>query len=106
MDTSNLDDDTSRAIRPSLLRSRRPSRLSSPVFLGALALLLVNDFILKPTLHNWATGKLSDAAGLFAFTWFWMDFVPRQRIHVGLAIAAAFLFWKSPYSQPAIEVWN
>ncbi len=37
-----------------------------PFFLGAVVVLGLNDHVLKPALHNAATGKLSDLAGLFA----------------------------------------
>ena len=46
----------------------RPSRLlalSHPAFLAGVALLAVNDAVLKPTFHSWWTGKLSDLAGVF-----------------------------------------
>jgi hypothetical protein len=35
-----------------------------PVALLAVLVLLVNDWVLKPRLHDWLTGKLSDVAGL------------------------------------------
>ena len=35
-----------------------------------LAILLLNDFILKDLYGNWLTGKLSDFAGLFVFSLF------------------------------------
>jgi hypothetical protein len=38
--------------------------LLSPLALGALCLLLVNDHVLKPTMAGWLTGKLSGVAGL------------------------------------------
>lgn len=47
---------------------KRSEILASPGFLISLSLLLCNDFVLKPTFSNQFTGKLSDFAGLFAFT--------------------------------------
>lgn len=38
--------------------------LAHPATLGALAVLLVNDHLLKAAYPGWLTGKLSDAAGL------------------------------------------
>ena len=35
-----------------------------PVALAAVLVLVVNDWLLKPRLHDWLTGKLSDVAGL------------------------------------------
>src|SRR5678815_5391636 len=44
------------------------SELLAPLPLVALALLAVNDWVLKPThMPKWLTGKLSDFAGLFVF---------------------------------------
>src|SRR5688500_18032602 len=42
------------------------SALANPAFLAALAVLLINDHVLKGAglLPGWVTGKLSDLAGL------------------------------------------
>lgn len=42
-------------------------RLLHPVVLAAIALLAVNDHVLKAVVDNWWTGKLSDFAGLVFF---------------------------------------
>lgn len=44
--------------------------LLSPWVLGAVALLALNDHVLKRSYGNWWTGKLSDAAGMVFFPWF------------------------------------
>lgn len=80
--------------------------LTSPAFLLSLSLLLLNDFTLKSNFPGLITGKLSDFAGLFAFTLFWMALFPKWGRTVAVAIAAAFTFWKSSYSQPIIDSWN
>ena len=82
---------------------RRLDALLAPPALGALALLLLNDFVLKPAFHNALTGKLSDFAGLFLFAVFWIAVFPRHRGLVVLATAAGFVFWKSPAAQPLID---
>jgi hypothetical protein len=88
----------------------RPSRgieaLGSPVFVCAVALLVANDFVLKPAFHNWLTGKISDFAGLAAFTIFLCAFRPERRRTIALGVTAAFVFWKSPLSQGAIDGFN
>jgi hypothetical protein len=86
--------------------NRRLHILLSPVFLAALCLLLANDFLFKSLLHNWFTGKLSDFAGLFAFTLFWGVIFPLRRQVVFLATALGFIFWKSPHSQAIIDWCN
>ena len=80
--------------------------LTSPAFLLSLTLLLLNDFFLKSNFPGPITGKLSDFAGLFAFTLFWIALFPKWGRTVGVVIAVAFAFWKSSYSQPIIDSWN
>lgn len=80
--------------------------LASPGFVVSLLLLLLNDFVFKAQFHNHVTGKLSDFAGLFAFSLFWAAFFPRQRSFVCISTAVLFVFWKSVYSQFLIEGWN
>jgi hypothetical protein len=85
---------------------KRFDLLRSPLLLLAVGVLLLNDFVLKATFHNWLTGKLSDVAGLAAFTIFWCAIWPRHVWKVGASIAIFFAFWKSPYSQGLIEAAN
>lgn len=88
------------------MKERHLHILASPVFLVSLLLLLSNDFVFKEQFHNGLTGKLSDFAGLFAFPLFWAAFFPRRKYLIYVSTAALFVFWKSVYSQPLIEVWN
>ena len=80
--------------------------LGSPGFLIGLSLLLLNDFVFKQRFHNAFTGKLSDFAGLFVFSLFWIAFFPRRRTFICIAIPVLFVFWKSAYAQFLIEGWN
>ena len=80
--------------------------LTSPAFVLALVLLLLNDYVLKHVYPGFLTGKLSDFAGLFVFAVFWSSILPRRRDTVYLLTAVAFATWKSPFSQPAIDLWN
>ena len=65
---------------PSNFHQRCQLALTHPVTLGAVALLLVNDWLLKPLWHSdWTTGKLSDLA--------WMVFFPPLLLFV-LSLAA------------------
>ena len=80
--------------------------LTSPFFLIAVGLLVLNDWVLKPAFGNWATGKLSDFAGLAAFAMFWAALLPRHRRAAFFATGAAFVLWKSPLIDPALEAWN
>ena len=80
--------------------------LTSPLFVASLAVLLLNDFFLKRAMPGFVTGKLSDYAGLFAFTVFWLAFFPRRAGVIAAMIAIAFVIWKLPLAQPAIDFWN
>lgn len=80
--------------------------LASPPFLLAVALLLLNDHLLKAAYGNWLTGKLSDFAGMFAFALFGTALFPRRRRAVFALTAVAFACWKSPLSEPALAAWN
>jgi hypothetical protein len=80
--------------------------LISAGFIAGLVLLLINDFVLKQAYPGVVTGKLSDFAGLFIFPMFFAAFWPRRSREICLATALAFVWWKSPWSQPAIDGWN
>jgi hypothetical protein len=80
--------------------------LRSPIFLGALGLLLTNDLLLKDEFHNWITGKLSDIAGLWAVSLFLLAFAPRLKKWIFLGVGMVFVLWKSPLSSGFIEAWS
>lgn len=80
--------------------------LTSPAFLLALGLLVLNDWGLKPFFGNWLTGKLSDFSGLFAFALFWTALLPRRRTPVFVLTAVGILIWKSPLSEAPLAWWN
>ena len=87
-------------------RKNTYSILISPGFLVGLGLLLLNDFLLKATFHNWFTGKLSDFAGLFIFPLFFTAFFPARKKWIYVVTAIGFVFWKSEFSQTFIALWN
>lgn len=79
--------------------------LISRLFIISLILLLLNDFLLKDLFHNTITGKLSDFAGLFIFPLVgWHLFGRKKAIYVFTFIF--FIFWKTPLSEPFINLWN
>jgi len=75
-------------------------------FIAGLALLLINDHVLKQTFNNWVTGKLSDIAGLFIFPIFFSAFIPKYKKHIYWITALGFIWWKSPLSEGFIALWN
>lgn len=84
--------------------STAKQKLGHPVFLLSVLLLLLNDWLLKPALHNALTGKLSDFAGLFAFPFFLSAFFPAYKKTIHIATALLFVWWKSEWSQPFIHM--
>ncbi|MCH2235769.1 MAG: hypothetical protein MK078_16130 [Crocinitomicaceae bacterium] len=80
--------------------------LKTPVFITALLLLLLNDFVLKSSFSNVITGKLSDFAGVFIFAVFWLAIFPKAKKQVILLVGLFFIWWKSPLSEGFIHYWN
>lgn len=89
-----------------LSKPQRLDLLASPGFIIGVSLLLLNDFVFKPALHNALSGKLSDFSGLFVFPLLWVALCPRLRSSIYLVTAVLFVFWKSAYSQTLIDGWN
>jgi len=80
--------------------------LATPGFAVAMAVMLLNDLVLKATFHNALTGKLSDFSGVFVFCLFLIGCCPRLAWCGCLLGAALFAWWKTPWSAPVISAWN
>lgn len=80
--------------------------LAHPIFLLSIVLLLLNDWFFKTTFHNELTGKLSDFAGLLAFPYFFSVLFPKYRKSIHWLTVLGFIFWKSAFVQPIIDVVN
>jgi hypothetical protein len=91
--------------------------LGHPVTMAALALLVVNDHVLKHTHPGWATGKLSDAAGMLlappllaALAGLIAPRLPVRRVAVAsiVAVGAGFTFVKiwAYGAQLASSAWS
>src|SRR3954471_37416 len=81
----------------------RPELFASPWLVFSLFALIVNDWVLKPVLHNHLTGKLSDFAGLLALMLVACAVSERLRWRSACLISACFVYWKSPYSQAVVS---
>jgi hypothetical protein len=68
--------------------------LLHPVFAGAVALLLVNDHLLKSAFPGLISGKLSDVAGLVFF--------PMLMVATWEVLAGVMRRWRGPRSLPLI----
>ncbi|MCP4580714.1 MAG: hypothetical protein GY839_03805 [candidate division Zixibacteria bacterium] len=81
--------------------------LLKPAFLIALALLLLNDHLLKAAYPGWLTGKLSDFAGLFVmavFVYAVIDVITNRSgaakskksiLLIHAVVGTAFIIWKT-----------
>ncbi len=75
-------------------------------FLLALSILILNDHVWKYQFHNFITGKLSDFAGIFLVGILGIIVFPRFKKTILGLIGLGFIWWKSPYSQTAIDWYN
>jgi hypothetical protein len=88
------------------MRNRVFAMLTSWVFVSSLAVLLINDHVLKQAYPGFVTGKLSDFAGIAVVALPLFAAFPRRTLAIYLAIVAAFLWWKSPASSAFISFMN
>jgi len=75
-------------------------------FVLALTTLVVNDTWLKSAWPGFVTGKLSDFAGIAVVALLALQGYPQRRMLMFGVIAAAFAWWKSPWSQSFIDAVN
>lgn len=73
-------------------------------FVAAVSLLLLNDHYLKAAYSNWITGKVSDFAGIFFVSLLLFTAYPRAAYRTAALIGAVFALWKSPWSQPVLDL--
>ncbi|HYJ40937.1 MAG TPA: hypothetical protein VEW08_09115 [Steroidobacteraceae bacterium] len=88
------------------MRNRVLAVFTTWPFLLALAVLLVNDWLLKQAYPGLVTGKLSDFAGIAVVSMPLFAAFPRHARAIYLAIFGAFLWWKSPASGAFIAFMN
>ncbi len=88
------------------MTNSRHAYLLNSVFVGGLLLLLLNDHVFKAAYGNALTGKLSDFAGVLILPLFLRFVTGRSTVFcLGLTVCF-FTWWKSPLSQPAIDLIN
>lgn len=80
--------------------------LCNLVFIICLVLLFVNDHIFKTLFHNWFTGKFSDVFGIILLPFLISFLFPKIKENSVFFTALFFMFWKSPYSQKFIDLYN
>ncbi len=83
----------------------RTQRLTHPAIVGAVAILAVNDHVLKARGPNLITGKLSDIAGLFVMAVVAAVLVgPHRRRRSALAVASIGLGFAALKLAPAVAL--
>lgn len=75
-------------------------------FITSLAVLVVNDHVLKAVFGNWLTGKLSDFAGMVILPLLLAYIFPKLRTHAIWLSVVLFTFWKSTLSENLIVWYN
>lgn len=85
---------------------RNNHKISNPIFIFCLSILILNDWYFKTIFHNGITGKLSDFAGLFAFPFFLSALFPSKTLKIHIWTGILFIIWKSAFSQPIIDLFN
>lgn len=80
--------------------------LCNCIFLVSLIILFLNDHFLKLYFHNWFTGKLSDVVGVILLPFLLTFLLPKLRQNSIYFTGLFFIFWKSPYSEKLIEIYN
>jgi hypothetical protein len=88
------------------MRNRLLAIFTTWPFVLSLAALLLNDQVLKQAYPGFITGKLSDFAGIAVVALPLFAAFPRHARTIYLALAGAFLWWKSPASSGFIEFMN
>lgn len=76
----------------------KQTKIATFGFIIGLAVLLLNDLVLKAQFQNWWTGKLSDFAGLFIFPIFLSLFNSTRIVWNYLITILLFIFWKTELS--------
>lgn len=80
--------------------------LSTWPFVLCLTLLISNDWYLKAAYPGLITGKLSDFSGIAVVALLLLSVYPQHFFRVALSISLAFLWWKSPAADGAIQTFN
>lgn len=87
-------------------KSRNKYYILNYAFISCVILLVLNDHLLKLEYSNWITGKLSDVVGIIIFPLFLSFLFPKLQTKSIWITLLLFTFWKSPYSESFINLYN
>lgn len=76
------------------------------IFVACIFILCINDHFLKYEFSNGFTGKISDVAGIIVLPLLLSFIFPKLKLHSLWISMLIFTFWKSPYSDGFIELYN
>ena len=76
------------------------------LFIISLIVLFLNDHIFKTNFSNWFTGKISDVFGIILLPFLITYLFPKLKQNSVFVTIAFFIFWKSPFSNSFITLYN
>ncbi|SFN07605.1 hypothetical protein SAMN05421594_0836 [Chryseobacterium oleae] len=76
------------------------------IFISCLAILFLNDHFFKFQYTSWFTGKLSDVVGIILLPMLLTYLFPKLKQYSVFVAGFLFAFWKSPYSENLIQLYN
>ena len=86
--------------------NRNKTLIVNYIFVFGILLLFLNDQFFKFQYSNFLTGKLSDICGIIIFPMLLSYIFPKLKENSVFLSAAIFTFWKSEFSQSAINLYN
>lgn len=85
---------------------RNKNLILNYVFLSCVIVLFINDHFFKFQYTSWFTGKLSDAVGIILLPMLVTFAFPKLKENSVFASGLFFIFWKSPFSESFIRMYN
>jgi len=85
---------------------RNKNLILNYVFLSCLLVLFMNDHFFKFHYTSWFTGKLSDVVGIILLPMLITYIFPKLKENSVFASGLFFIFWKSPFSESFINIYN
>jgi len=76
------------------------------VFISCLIVLFLNDHLFKFQYTSWFTGKLSDIVGIILLPMLLTYLFPKLKQNSVFVAGLFFAFWKSPFSESFIKIYN
>jgi hypothetical protein len=85
---------------------RNKNLILNYLFICGVLLLFFNDHYFKFEFPGMLTGKLSDVCGILIFPLLLTYLFPKVKEHSVWITMVLFTYWKSPYSQVALDLYN